>query len=103
MALASVYLFLLVPFFVQAILILRVLAAYPPRSIRPSHKFAIYTPIILFKLGRIANLAYLIFRLEHTINAAGGLSDNSVFTVSQAVWSLPSTKVDWFLQLFDDT
>ncbi|TBU23757.1 hypothetical protein BD311DRAFT_810462 [Dichomitus squalens] len=101
-AIASVYLFLLVPFCVQAILVLRVLAAYPPKSLPPSRRLVIYGPIIIFKLARIANLIYMAVRLEQLIQAGGGLSSNSVFTVSQAVWTLPSAKAEWFLQLFDD-
>ncbi|EJF60328.1 hypothetical protein DICSQDRAFT_63176, partial [Dichomitus squalens LYAD-421 SS1] len=102
-AIASVYLFLLVPFCVQAILVLRVLAAYPPKSLPPSRRLVIYGPIIIFKLARFANLIYMAVRLEQLIQAGGGLSSNSVFTVSQAVWTLPSAKAEWFLQLFDDT
>ena len=92
----------MVPFCVQAILILRVLAAYPPRSMPPSGRLIIYGPIAIFKLARIANLVFMAVRLEQIIQAGGGLSSNSVFTVSQAVWSLPSAKAEWFLQLFDD-
>lgn len=99
---ASVYLFTLVPFCVQGILILRVLAAYPPRTLKFPLLFAIYGPIVTFKLARVANLIYMIVRLQQIVDGAGGLSSNSVFTVSQAVWSLPSARVEFFLQLFDD-
>ncbi|KAI1795253.1 hypothetical protein LXA43DRAFT_1090903 [Ganoderma leucocontextum] len=101
-AIASVYLFMLVPLCVQGILILRVLAAYPPSTLPYPRVFAIYGPILLFKLARVANMIYMIFRLQQVIHDAGGLSSNSVFTVSQAVWSLPSAKAEWLLQLLDD-
>ncbi|KAM5530906.1 hypothetical protein V8D89_015438 [Ganoderma adspersum] len=101
-AIASIYLFTLVPLCVQGILILRVVAAYPPRTLRYPILFTVYGPIVLFKLGRMANVVYMIYRLQQLVNGAGCLSSNSVFTVSQAVWTLPSAKAEWFLQLFDD-
>ena len=67
-----------------------------------SRIFSLYGPIALCKLGRAANMAYLIFHLQKVINDAGGLSSNTIFTVSQAVWIFPGTKAEWFLQLFDD-
>ncbi|PIL26415.1 hypothetical protein GSI_12172 [Ganoderma sinense ZZ0214-1] len=101
-AIASICLFICVPFFVQGILILRVRAVYPLNTLSRTRLVAIYGPIALFKLARIANMAYLIFRFRQAINDAGGLSTNTIFTVSQAVWTFPSTKAEWFLQLFDD-
>ena len=43
-----------------------------------------------------------LWPVQQIVDGAGGLSSNSVFTVSQAVWTLPSAKAEWFLQLFDD-
>ncbi|PIL26412.1 hypothetical protein GSI_12169 [Ganoderma sinense ZZ0214-1] len=101
-SLASIFLFMCAPFCVQGILILRVLAAYPPKTLSSTRAFTIYGPIVLFKLARGANIGYWIFHLHQVIKDSGGLSTNTVFTVSQAAWTFPNTKAEWFLQLFDD-
>lgn len=98
----SVVLFICVPFFVEGVLIIRVCAAYPPKTLSSIRILAIYGPIALLKMGRAANIGLLIFHLARAIDDSGGLSSNTVFIVTQVVWTLPSTKGEWLLQLFDD-
>ena len=88
-----------IPTFVSFILLVRVVAVYPPRRLSWARTILIYTPIALLKTARIVNQCLLTFNMVKAIrgNPFGGLDAGPV------VWTQPYAKVDWFLQIFDDT
>ena len=88
-----------IPTFVQSILLVRVLAVYPPRRLPWSRIFTIYTPIVLIKTARLINQCFLAVNMVKATRGTplGGLESGPV------IWRQPYARVGWFLQIFDDT
>ena len=87
----------LVPICVEGILLVRVISVYPPTSNTRTQNLAIYTPVVAFKIARLANAVYA------THDFVGHLPDSvGVIAAAQFVWSTKYVKIEWFLQLFDD-
>ena len=89
--------FILIPMFSDFILLLRVVAVYPPRQLPILQVFGVYTPIAVLKLARLVNS--IVFARQWIISA---LDDaNNVLQAGQAAWNGPFAKIEWFLMLFD--
>ena len=87
----------LVPICVEGILLIRLVAAYPPASNSRRQNLAIYVPVIAFKIARLVNVVIA------THNSIAHLSDSlGVIVAAQFVWRTEYVKIEWFLQLFDD-
>ena len=93
---AFAVLIVLIPFLVESILIIRVFAVYPLRTLSILHAVAIYGPIAAFKIARIINFS-LFWHAWFPLLAKPG---NPV-ELSQQAWNRPYTKIEWFLQVFD--
>ena len=85
------------PLFAEGTLIVRVLAAYPPSRLSRVWCAAVYVPIVLFKVGRAANIGYAFSKLV----TVALHSPEPQLAVGQIAWSLPGTRAEWFLQTFD--
>lgn len=92
-----VSLYVLVPLCAESVLIFRVVAVYPPYLLSRTRCVALYGPIACLKVARVVNASYFIHSLLEGPHAQGPLS------LAEYVWHLPNGKVEWFLQLVDDT
>ncbi|OJT12738.1 hypothetical protein TRAPUB_10715 [Trametes pubescens] len=87
---------ILVPNFAELVLLFRVIAVYPPRTLSWRRKVLIYAPIVAFKTLHIVNAVVFIVRWVR-------LKKNTVnpLLTGQEAWSLPNAKIKWFVQFFD--
>ena len=92
-----VVIIILIPMLSEFILLLRVLAVYPPRRLSRRSIAAVYGPIAVLKTARLIN--NIIFAVRWVESATG--DSRNVLEAGQASWSLPFTKIEWFLMLFD--
>ncbi|KAI0324812.1 hypothetical protein GY45DRAFT_1375242 [Cubamyces sp. BRFM 1775] len=93
---ASACMLNLAPWFAEFILVVRVLAVYPPRLMSWSSRIFVYAPIAVFKTARIANLIdFLVAWGQLTKHAFNPL------VTSQEAWELPNAKIEWILQFCD--
>nr|VWP02054.1 Uncharacterized protein [Ganoderma boninense] len=93
----AISLFVLVPLCVESVLILKVVAVYPPRLLSGTRCLALYLPIALLKAARVTNAAYFIYLLLQGPHAQNALS------LAEFVWHMPNGKVEWLMQLIDDS
>ncbi|KAI0324277.1 hypothetical protein GY45DRAFT_1216088, partial [Cubamyces sp. BRFM 1775] len=93
---ASACMLILAPFFAELILVIRVVAVYPPFFMSWFRRILVYAPIALLKTARIVNIvAFLVqwVRLnKHTYNP---------LQTGQDAWNLPNVKIEWILQFLD--
>ncbi|KAJ7278118.1 hypothetical protein C8J57DRAFT_1060122 [Mycena rebaudengoi] len=89
---------LFIPVLMDTILIVRLFAVYPPRSISWPRRCVVFVPPITFKIIRTANL--IIFLIKWTKLIHDG---ESPLFGGQALWGdQPWTKIEWFFQVFDN-
>ena len=92
-------LYLLAPICVQVILLLRLVVVYPPRLLSLPVSLGIYGTAVAIKVAQVINASYLL----HTVqNGAKGVP-KSIASESADMWFSPYAKVNYFLQLSDDT
>ena len=84
-------------FFSDAILLIRVYAAYPPKCLSRGRMLAVYCPSILLKTGWLINLIIYATKL-HQIQRAGGVMSLKNWIEG---WELPAAKTILFLGAFD--
>ncbi|KAJ6499520.1 hypothetical protein C8R47DRAFT_1110993 [Mycena vitilis] len=90
---------LFTPIFVDTILLFRLYIVYPPRSISWLRRLVIFGPPIVFKLVRAACVTVFVVQWSKAINTGS----ESNLSAGQALWgSQPWTKMEWFLQVFDN-
>ena len=87
----------LVPIFAESILLIRVIAVYPPRTLPLITAIAIYTPVVVFKVARLINI---IMYMVWWIRAVGGKVDN-ILLVGQEAWGGAFYKIEVILGLLD--
>ena len=87
----------LVPIFAESILLIRVIAVYPPRTLPLITAIAIYTPVVVFKVARLINI---IMYMVWWIRAVGGKVDN-ILLVGQEAWGGAFYKIEMILGLLD--
>ena len=90
-------LYFFIPICVQCILLVRILAVYPPRTLSWSLWAAIYGPLTAVIIVRIVN-ASIAFRKI----AEGTDKYQDAYVAAQIAWNLPYAKAEWFLQLLYD-
>ncbi|PIL26376.1 hypothetical protein GSI_12132 [Ganoderma sinense ZZ0214-1] len=88
---------ILVPLCAESVLIFRVVAVYPPHILSRTRRLALYGPIVLLKVTRVINAFYFIHLL------LGGPHAQDPYALIQSIWRVPNGKLEWFLQLVDDT
>ncbi|KAI0691677.1 hypothetical protein C8Q76DRAFT_634634 [Earliella scabrosa] len=94
---AMTCLYFFIPICVQCILLVRILAVYPPRTLSWSLWAAIYGPLTAVIVVRIVN-ASIAFRKI----AEGTDKYQDAYVAAQIAWNLPYAKAEWFLQLLYD-
>ncbi|EJF58932.1 hypothetical protein DICSQDRAFT_128637 [Dichomitus squalens LYAD-421 SS1] len=95
---ASIGLYVVLPICVQTILLFRIIAVYPPRSLPIATCIGLYGPAIAMKAARVANACYLIYSTQRGKEGV----PKTVASQSAAIWTSPYAKSEWFLQLADD-
>lgn len=88
----------LIPVLVETILVIRVLAVYPPRQLPPKTLAMVYIPIIALKVGRLSDM--LVFFITFFPTVANGTLN--AITLGQKSWNSPTAKVAWTLQMVDN-
>ncbi|KAK2467344.1 hypothetical protein APHAL10511_000579 [Amanita phalloides] len=100
-ALAFAFMIASSPLFVESVLLIRLWAVYPYRATPRTTFFAIFIPIALLKLARVANVIVYLVELAKSLANANG---QNLLLLLQQVWTkFPSYKVEWFLQVADNT
>ena len=88
---------ILIPLFSEAILLFRVVAVYPPRTIALLHSIAVYGPIAAFKLSRLVNFALYIAQWVPKIRK----DPSNIILLGQTSWGGVILKIEWLLMLVD--
>ena len=95
MAITCLYFF--VPICTQSILLVRVIAVYPPRQINWAQRVVIYGTFTTVQTARMSN-AIIDF-----VKTAQLISSTSDFLVAEeSAWRMPYVKVEFILQLVYD-
>lgn len=87
----------LVPMLVQTILLFRVVTVYPPSKLSWRRRILIYAPFVVLKTGRLINGVIFLAVLYKRTDSSNPL------TAGVVSWTLPEIKIEWFLQLSDNT
>lgn len=85
-------------FIADSVLLVRVWAIYSPLKMSRIRSIAVYTPIFLLITTRIINITYNYIQLYKSL-----VSAESTIVGSERALALPSTKIDWFLAMFQTT
>ena len=89
----------LVPMLADTVLLLRVVAVYPPRHLRSAAYVArVYAPIVAIKIARM--IVEILFVVQWT-RAIMRHGQENVLEAGQEAWSYPYPKAAWILQLVD--
>ena len=86
------------PFIADTILLVRVVAVYPPSKLPRIYSIAVYAPLALMKVARVINAVVCAFQLYQSLATA-----TSPLSASAATWALPGPKIEWLLGTFDIT
>lgn len=93
---AYIVLLAFLPFLIESILVMRLIAVYPPRRTTTKVLLAIFVPIALLKSGRLANLILWVHRYSILIRTA---NYTQLAVLSEG---LPEATVEWTLQVVDN-
>ena len=91
---------LVVPFCAQCLLVLKVIALYPPQQFSRASCLSVYLPAALIKLGRVANIAFCVFQIHHHQTSG---SNNKFLPAVDVAFGVTSLKAEVILQLVDNT
>ena len=95
--LALTYLYSIIPICSQSILLIRVLAVYPPRQLTWARRFLIYGTLAALQTARVVNIILDFVKTTQTIHAT-----KNFIEVELSVWKVPYVKVEIILQLAYD-
>ncbi|RDX48920.1 hypothetical protein OH76DRAFT_1404109 [Lentinus brumalis] len=90
-------LYFLIPICVQCILLIRIIAVYPPYSLSWTRGVLIYGTLGAIMVARIINVSFSFHKIDE---AARRLRNWEA--VGHIAWVLPNSRVEWILQLFYD-
>ena len=90
-------LYFVIPICVQGILLVRILATYPPRVISRLVAFAIYGTLLAMMLARAINIGVAIQKISNTTRMSGNL-----WTATTFEEHVPSLKVELCMTLAYD-
>ncbi|PFH45066.1 hypothetical protein AMATHDRAFT_72036 [Amanita thiersii Skay4041] len=90
----------IVPLFVETILMFRILAVYPYHATSKWLFTLIFLPLTLLKIARLVNISIYI---KHYLDILNSFEDPII--AGQVAWSSvgPNPKIEWILQVVDNT
>ena len=89
---------IITPLIAELALVVRVVAVYPPFVIPVFQRASIYGTITLIKLAHVANIISACVVLGRSAGSSSLAWQVSSATVA---WTLPQTRAEWFLHIFD--
>jgi hypothetical protein len=87
------------PLLVESVLLIRLWAVYPFRTTPRKVFFAIFIPVVLLKMTRAANVIVYLVNISRRINDG----ENNLLLLQQTWTKFPNYKIEWFLQVADNT
>ena len=87
-----------VPICVQCILLVRIVAVYPPRTLTWTGWLLVYGTLIVLVAARLVNMSLAFNEI-----VGGARRSASALVVGEIAWKSPYAKAEWFLQLSYDT
>ena len=88
----------LIPVCVQSVLIVRVVAVYPPRMQSWARNLFIYGAFIALSIARITNMGLFLRTVSQEINSSGA----DTLTISLYAQRLPNGRAEWIMQSTND-
>ncbi|KAM5539667.1 hypothetical protein V8D89_006776 [Ganoderma adspersum] len=88
----------LVPVCVQSVLIIRVVAVYPPRMLSWTRCMLIYGTFAALSVARIVNMTLYLDKVSKEISRTNA----DTLTISAYAFSIPNGKIEWILQMVND-
>ena len=87
------------PLLIESVLLIRLWAVYSFRSTPRAIFFAIFIPIALLKMGRIANAIIYLVHISKRFRSG----ENALLLLQSSWNTVPNYKIEWFLQVADNT
>ena len=87
-----------IPLCVQSVLIIRVIAVYPPRTLTWRRNLLVYGLFVALFIARLVNMSIYLTKVSRRISETSADS----ITISVYEMSLPNGKLEWFLQSVND-
>ncbi|KAM5539669.1 hypothetical protein V8D89_006778 [Ganoderma adspersum] len=84
----------LIPICVQCVLIIRVIAVYPPWRLKRGESLFIYGTFMALSFSRVINMALFLNKVAQDISSSGA----DTITIALYAVSLPNGKAEWILQ-----
>ena len=88
----------LIPICVQCVLIIRVIAVYPPWRLKWTQTLLIYGTFVALFIGRVINMGLFLNKVAQDISSSGA----DTITIALYAVSLPNGKAEWILQSVND-
>ncbi|KAI0071401.1 hypothetical protein K474DRAFT_1669036 [Panus rudis PR-1116 ss-1] len=90
----------LIPFTSEAVLLVRLLAVYPPSRLPLKASLGIYVPLSCLKVARLINVVFVFKDQHHTFHSSRG---DPLGGVQVGLEATTGIKVNWVLQVVDDS
>ena len=90
-----------IPWLVEMILVVRLLAVYPYSTTPKRLWFFIFIPLLLLKIARVVNLA--IYTVEYNTLMRSPSSRDPLSVPQIALNSHPGPKIEWIIQVLDNS
>lgn len=87
-----------IPVCVQSVLIVRVVAVYPPRLLSSARCMLIYGAFAALSIARIVNMTIFLDSVSKEMSRTGA----DTLTISKYAFDLPNGKIEWILQSVND-
>ncbi len=85
-----------IPVFIACILLFRLVVVYPPSRTPICSLFVVYAPPVLLKIARFVNITVTMREMAHTTLIM------PILAATEEAWRAPGTRVESFLQVFDN-
>ena len=90
-----------IPWLVETILVVRLLAVYPYSRTPKRLWFFIFIPLLLLKIARFVNMT--IFAVKYFALLQSPTSGDPLATGQSSWGSYPGAKIEWFIQVVDNS
>ena len=90
-----------IPWFVEMILVVRLLAVYPYSTTPKCLWFCIFIPLLLLRIARFVN--FTIFTVEYGALLRSLSSIDPLSVLQMALNSHPGPKIEWIMQVLDNS
>jgi hypothetical protein len=87
------------PLLVESVLLIRLWAVYPFRSTPRTIFFAVFIPVTLLKIARVTNA--IVYLVDVSKRFRDG--ENALLLLQSTWTTIPNYKIEWFLQVADNT